>query len=339
MPATPQTRLEALSRKLVGSVGTVRWVRRAALSPVIARPGYWIATACGLLWGTVLSLGRIHSVGGVVVARKCPRWSFGRGGTTIGAVFLTHHALDHNTLARERTEAVADEVGGEAFLADFDELDQVRRLASALLARYPRIDVLANNAGGMISSRGMTADGFERTIQANHFAPFLLTHLLLPRLRASGGRVVGTSSAAHHFANLRISDLDRSFEPYFGGWRSYGASKLATIFFMRELARREAGNGITAYSMHPGYVSTEFGDRSRMVALSRVINGGKLGLSPEEGAGPLIQLASADVIDAPNGSYFSRFDANDKMSGAARNTSRDAELWEATDAALQLDKI
>ena len=239
---------------------------------------------------------------------------------------------------RERTEAVADEVGGEAFLADFDELDQVRELADALLASYPRIDVLANNAGGMISSRAITTDGFERTIQANHYAPFLLTQLLLPRLRESRARVIGTSSAAHHFANLRMDNLDRSFEPYFGGWRSYGASKLATILFMRELARREADTGITAYSMHPGYVSTEFGDRSRMVALSRVINGGKLGLSAEEGAGPLIQLASAETLEAPSGSYFSRFDANDKMSGAARSRSRDAELWDASVAALQLDR-
>lgn len=230
----------------------------------------------------------------------------------------------------ERTTAVANEVGGSAFVADFDELAQVRALADELLETFPRIDVLANNAGGMISRRGTTVDGFERTIQDNHYAPFLLTQLLLPLLRESKARVIGTASAAHHFANLRISDLDRGFEPYFGGWRSYGASKLATIFFMRELARREGGNGITAYSMHPGYVSTGFGDRSRMVALSRVINGGKLGLSPEQGAGPLVHLASAETIDAPNGSYFNRFAVNENLSRAARDESRDRALWDKT---------
>jgi len=240
---------------------------------------------------------------------------------------------------RKRTEAVAAQLGGRAFLADFDDLDQVRELAGALLEAYPRIDVLANNAGGMISTRSVTADGFERTIQANHYAPFLLTQLLMPRLRESGARVIGTASAAHHFANLRVDDLDRGFEPYLGGWRSYGASKLATIMFMRELARRETAHGITAYSMHPGYVSTEFGDRSRMVALSRVINGGKLGLSPEEGAAPLIHLCSAESIDAPSGSYFSRFSVNDKMSRAARDSTRDAALWDATTAALQLTTV
>ncbi|MEO7147558.1 MAG: SDR family NAD(P)-dependent oxidoreductase [Terrimesophilobacter sp.] len=239
----------------------------------------------------------------------------------------------------ERTAAVADEVGGSAFVADFDHLTQVRTLTDALLERFPRIDVLANNAGGMISSRGTTPDGFERTIQANYYSPFLLTQLLLPRLRESNGRVIGTASAAHHFANLRISDLDRGFEPYFGGWRSYGASKLATIYFMRELARREGGNGITAYSMHPGYVSTGFGDRSRMVALSRIINGGKLGLSPQQGAGPLVHLASAETIDAPNGSYFNRFDVNGNLSRAARDESRDSALWDRTVDVLGLPKI
>lgn len=235
----------------------------------------------------------------------------------------------------ERTAAVAKQVGGTAFLANFDELDQVRELAEALLNKYERIDVLANNAGGMISSRAITVDGFERTIQVNHYAPFLLTQLLLPRLRESRARIIGTASLAHHFANLRIDDLDRGFERYFGGWRSYGASKLATILAMRELAKREASTGVSAYSMHPGHVSTEFGDRSRLVALSRV-NGGKLGLSPEQGAAPLIHLASATTIDAPSGSYFARFSVNDRMSAAARDTSRDAALWDATMAALKL---
>lgn len=71
------------------------------MHPVIALPGYWFATLCGLLWGTIASLGRIRSEGGVIVARKCPRWAFGRGGTTIGAVFLTHSALSPEVLAHE----------------------------------------------------------------------------------------------------------------------------------------------------------------------------------------------------------------------------------------------
>ena len=80
----------------------------------------------------------------------------------------------------ERTRAVAEEIGGDAFVADFDRLDDVRDLADALLARYDGIDVLANNAGGLVSHRAETVDGHERTIQSNHLAPFLLTRLSSP---------------------------------------------------------------------------------------------------------------------------------------------------------------
>jgi hypothetical protein len=79
--------------------------RAVLLSPVIARPGYWLATGCGLFWGTIMSLGRIRSQGGVIVARQCPKWSFGRGGTTIGAVYLTGDnvadaVLEHESVHR-----------------------------------------------------------------------------------------------------------------------------------------------------------------------------------------------------------------------------------------------
>lgn len=95
------SRLERGAQRLVRAASRHRWLRALALSPVIARPGYWFATLCGLLWGSVLSLGRIRPQGGVIVARRCPRWAFGRGGTTIGAVFLTHDALSPEVLAHE----------------------------------------------------------------------------------------------------------------------------------------------------------------------------------------------------------------------------------------------
>jgi hypothetical protein len=76
-------------------------MRRLLLSPVIARPGYWFVTLLALIWGTVMSLGRIRSEGGLIVARKCPRWTFGRGGTTLGAVYLTNNTLSPGVLAHE----------------------------------------------------------------------------------------------------------------------------------------------------------------------------------------------------------------------------------------------
>ena len=144
----------------------------------------------------------------------------------------------------ERTRKVATQIGGRPFIADFDRLDDVRHLARALLTAYPRIDVLANNAGGLVSRRGISADGHERTFQHNHLAPFLLTNLLLERLTESGGRVISTASAANLFARLDLDDLEWANRRYAGGWQAYGTSKLETILFIRELARRTAASGV-----------------------------------------------------------------------------------------------
>lgn len=95
------TRLERICRALVRTVARVGPVKRMLVHPLIARPGYWFATACGFVWGGVFSLGRIRKQGDVYVARQCPRWSFGRGGTTIGAVYLTHSAISDDILKHE----------------------------------------------------------------------------------------------------------------------------------------------------------------------------------------------------------------------------------------------
>ena len=111
-----------------------------------------------------------------------------------------------------RTAELAAEVGAEPVIADFADLDQVRRLAGTLLERCPRIDVLANNAGGLFSTREITVDGHEMNFQVNHLAPFLLTTLLLPRLLESAQqapvRVVATSSVGNRFGKVRLDDLD-----------------------------------------------------------------------------------------------------------------------------------
>lgn len=94
-------RIEHATGRLTRAASSVGWIRRAILHPIVARPGYWFATVCGFVWGGVLSLGRIRRRGGVWVARKLPRWSFGRGGTTIGAVYLTRDAVTPEILEHE----------------------------------------------------------------------------------------------------------------------------------------------------------------------------------------------------------------------------------------------
>jgi NAD(P)-dependent dehydrogenase (short-subunit alcohol dehydrogenase family) len=232
---------------------------------------------------------------------------------------------------RERTTEVAGRVGGEAFFADYDHLDDVRGLAATLLARYDRIDVLANNAGGLISHRTMTVDGHERTFQSNHLAPFLLTNLLLPRLIENAAdapvRVISTASMANLFGRLRLDDVDWQKRAWLGGWRAYGSAKLANILFIRELAERTTGTGIEAFSFHPGTVVTSFGATSPLIRFGNLVTGGRYGISAPSGAMPLIALAGPAPVGAPSGTYFDRMTPNGKVSARARDPQLARDLW------------
>ena len=234
----------------------------------------------------------------------------------------------------ERTRAVASEVGGRAYIADFDRLDDVRRLAANLIRDHPRIDVLANNAGGLVSKRALTVDGHERTLQSNHLAPFLLTRLLLPRLMESDGRVVSTASVAHRWAQLRFDDLDWQRRPWLGGWRAYGTSKLITILFIRELARR---SGIEAFSFHPGFVATGFGADSPLMKIASLMSRGHYGISATAGAVPLVQLASIENPGAPSGSYFDTLTPESRMHRRAHDEAAAARLWNESSRMVGLD--
>ncbi|SDG32084.1 SDR family NAD(P)-dependent oxidoreductase [Microbacterium sp. 77mftsu3.1] len=157
----------------------------------------------------------------------------------------------------EKTRAVANDVGMPHHLADFSDLAQVRRLADELLAAYPRIDVLANNAGGIFGPRKLTTDGFEQTFQVNHLGPFLLTNLLRERLVESEASIIQTASAAARiFSRFDINDLNAARR--YSGRVAYGNAKLSNILFTRELQRRWGSEGISAGAFHPGVVATGF---------------------------------------------------------------------------------
>lgn len=164
----------------------------------------------------------------------------------------------------EKTDAVARELGADSFTADFADLAQVRALAAALLDRYARIDVLANNAGGIFDRRETTVDGFERTFQVNHLAGFLLTNLLLDRLLESGASVIQTSSeAARRFARFDIDDLQG--ERRYSSGAAYGNGKLANVLFTKELQRRYGDAGLNSAAFHPGVIASGFAGASRGV--------------------------------------------------------------------------
>ncbi|MEO6944125.1 MAG: SDR family NAD(P)-dependent oxidoreductase [Lacisediminihabitans sp.] len=227
----------------------------------------------------------------------------------------------------ERTTAVARVVNGTAFFADFDHLDQVHRLAAELLARYDRIDVLANNAGGLVKKRVVTSDGFERTFQANHLAPFLLTHLLMPVLEKSQSRVISTASVANLSGRIDLDDPNFERRGWFSGWPAYGTSKLMNILFIEELAKR---TGLEAFSFHPGYVTTGFGAESMIVRFVNTVSGGKVGLRPDEGAAPLVHLASVRDVGVPSGTYFDRLSPYGRVHKLPQHAEISRQLWDTS---------
>jgi NAD(P)-dependent dehydrogenase (short-subunit alcohol dehydrogenase family) len=225
----------------------------------------------------------------------------------------------------EKTAAVAARIGGRAHVVDYGSLADVRRLAAELLATYERIDVLANNAGAVFVRRRTSADGHEMTFQVNHLAPFLLTTLLLDRLTA-GARVINTGSSTYRGAHLNIKDLDGTRGRY-RPLAAYGSSKLATILFTRELARRTA---VTATAFHPGGVATDVTRDNRFLhtllssPLGRFATG--MTLTPEQGAEPLVRLAT--VPDPEPGAYYHRLTREDPRNPQARDPDLARALWD-----------
>jgi NAD(P)-dependent dehydrogenase (short-subunit alcohol dehydrogenase family) len=168
----------------------------------------------------------------------------------------------------EKTARIAREVGAEFFVADFEKLHDVRRIAGEIRASVDHVDVLANNAGGLFGDRTITLDGNERTMQVNHLAPFLLTNLLIDLLIAGDGVVVNTASSAARLAGkLDIEDLgDLTYGKRYSAMGAYGDAKLANILFTRGLQARYGTQGISAVAFDPGNVRTNFASDTSSIA-------------------------------------------------------------------------
>jgi NAD(P)-dependent dehydrogenase (short-subunit alcohol dehydrogenase family) len=228
------------------------------------------------------------------------------------------------TIARESGNSAVD-----VFVADMSSQTEVRRLASEVLAAYPRLDVLLNNVGGFWAHRHATADGLEHTFALNHLAPFLLTSLLLERLKTSApARVVTVSSGAQSMGSIDFDDLmgDRKYS----GQRAYNQSKLANVMFTYELAKRLEGTGVTATVLHPGITSTGFGreDQARgwgpLIAVMR-----RFMKSPDQGAETSVYLASSLGAEGLTGKYFANRTPK-KTHRASYDAAITARLWQVS---------
>ena len=225
----------------------------------------------------------------------------------------------------ERTvKALREQTGRDAFAAvagDFARLDEVRALAADVVARHPRLDVLVNNAGIYARAYERSAEGIELTLAVNHFAPFALTHLVLPAL-GRGARVVFVSSNVHRSAGpLDLDDLARAHG--WDGYSAYADSKLMNVLTAFELARRLAPRGVTVNAMHPGVIGTK---------LLREGFGGFGGADVARGAAGEVKLALDPSLDGVTGRYFDQTEES-RAAPPAADAALQARLY-----ALSLDR-
>jgi len=256
------------------------------------------------------------------------------------AIELARRGADLTLVARNQARA-ADAVRRisavsagripDVMLADLASQSSIRQLADELLARYPRIQVLANNAGAIYARRQMSADGIELTWAVNHLAPFLLTTLLLDRLTASRpARIVTTSSGAHEGARIPFDDLNAERAWGGAGFARYGETKLANILFTVELARRLEGTGVTANAFHPGFVATGFNRNNGVLMRLGMAVTRPFARSPQKGAESLVWLVDAEDASQLNGAYI--FDRRPVApSPAAQNGEAARRLWQVSE--------
>jgi NAD(P)-dependent dehydrogenase (short-subunit alcohol dehydrogenase family) len=240
--------------------------------------------------------------------------------------------------SRERGEAARAEIvaasGNQSvdlLLADLSAQASVRRLAQEVEATYPRLDLLVNSAGGVFMTRATSADGIEYSLALNHLGPFLLTNLLLDRLKASApARIVNVTTRLGN--NIAIDFDDQQFEKRrYSGFQAYSETKLAGMLFTYALARRLEGTGVTVNCVHPGVFKSNFGSEG-MPAVMRVLN---VVVRPfmaeaDEAAARVLYVATAPELAGVSGKYF-----GDKAEMTSPKQSYDVaaqeRLWEISE--------
>lgn len=262
---------------------------------------------------------------------KVTAWELARSGATIVLVGR------NSQKAKETVLEIQEDLHGNAkldvIIGDLSSLKDILTVANVFKEKYHRLDVLVNNAGGFFSNRLESVDGYEMTLAFNHLNYFYLTNLLLDViLQTPKARIVNVSSSAHFGGKANFSDLQR--KKSYLGWRVYADSKLMNILFTRVLAKKLSGSHVTANSLHPGFVATNFGHGSGISAWAIKIGQRFLAISPQAGARTSIFLATSPVVEGVSGKYFTRCQQR-QPSMAAMDDKAANSLWEISEDLIQ----
>jgi NAD(P)-dependent dehydrogenase (short-subunit alcohol dehydrogenase family) len=231
------------------------------------------------------------------------------GLASLGAqVVITSRNEERGRSARQEIAARSGNNSVDVMALDLASFRSIRSFTADVLDRFDRLDVLVDNAGLILRRRTETEDGFEATFGINHLGHFLLTDLLLDRLRASApSRVVVVASSAHKGARQGLDFDDLQSIRKYRWMEAYSKSKLANIYFARELARRLDGTGVTVNALHPGFVRSDFGrggDLGGLYGWGIKYLAGPFAISSERGARTTIYLASSPEVGGVTGGYF-----------------------------------
>lgn len=244
--------------------------------------------------------------------------------------------------AQSQVEAACPDGRVRYLVADLSRQTEVRRLAveiEALLDQngFPSLDVLVNNAGTYAGKRAYTEDGVESMLAVNHLAPFLLTHLLLPRLTAApAGRIITISSASHYHAILDIRRLNKPLL-YFG-YERYKVHKFANVLFTYELNRRLAGTRVRAFAVDPGLVDTDMGQKGTGLLASTFWKLRRRNGRPPEVPARTVLFLSSDASLQDSRDYYWRDCRPKQPDPRAERADLASDLWRISAKLCKLDE-
>ena len=252
----------------------------------------------------------------------------------MGARIIVHARNEKKAIATcEEVKTKSENPNIEYLSADLGSFSEIKSLVEKFNQKYSALDVLINNAGCIFTDYAETVEGIERQWCINHLAPFLLTNLLLPKLKAApSARIVNVSSGAHTYGKINFEDINHSKN--YKGMKVYSQSKLANVLFTIELAKRLEGTKITANSLHPGAIKTDIGSKNNQSWMSKAWSFFKPFMkSIEKGAETSIYLASSPEVEGKTGGYYGNKKLN-KTSKLGEDAELAKKLWAFTEESI-----